>query len=56
MAARFAGVKVVIDHMAMIDISAPDSAGFGPLLELARLPNVYMRTSLHNPSKTRRTP
>ena len=26
------------------------------MLELARLPNVYMRTSLHNPSKTRRTP
>jgi predicted TIM-barrel fold metal-dependent hydrolase len=56
MAARFPGVNVVIDHMAMIDISAPDSAGFGPLLDLARLPNVYIRTSLHNPSKTRRTP
>jgi len=56
MAARFAGVNVVIDHMAMIDISAPDSAGFGPLLELARLRNVYIRTSLHNPSKSQRTP
>jgi predicted TIM-barrel fold metal-dependent hydrolase len=42
--------------MAMIDIGAPDSAGFGPLLDLARLPNVYVRTSLHNPSKTRQTP
>jgi predicted TIM-barrel fold metal-dependent hydrolase len=56
MAARFPGVNVVVDHMAMIDISAPDSAGFGPLLDLARLPNVYIRTSLHNPSKTRRPP
>jgi L-fuconolactonase len=56
MAARFPGVHVVIDHMAMIDITAPDSAGFGPLLNLARLPNVYVRTSLHNPSKTKQTP
>jgi predicted TIM-barrel fold metal-dependent hydrolase len=40
----------------MIDIAAPDSAGFGPLLDMASLPNVYVRTSLHNPSKTRRTP
>ncbi len=51
MAARFPGVKVVIDHFAMIDITAPDSEGFGPLLELSRLPNVYIRTSLHNPSR-----
>jgi L-fuconolactonase len=56
MAARFPGVNVVIDHMAMIDITAPDSAGFGPLLELAKYPNVYVRTSLHNPSKTHQTP
>jgi L-fuconolactonase len=56
MAARFASINVVIDHMAMIDISAPDSAGFGPLLELARLPNVYVRTSLHNPSKSKQPP
>lgn len=56
MAARFPGVNIVIDHMAMIDIAAPDSAGFGPLLDLARFPNVYPRTSLHNPSKTRQTP
>ena len=56
MAARFPGVNVVIDHIAMIDIAAPDSAGFGPLLDMARLPNVYVRTSLHNPSKTRQTP
>ncbi|HTG84806.1 MAG TPA: amidohydrolase family protein, partial [Gemmatimonadales bacterium] len=56
MAARFPGVNVVIDHIAMIDISAPDSAGFGPLLDLAKLPNVYVRTSLHNPSKTKEIP
>ncbi|MBI1791254.1 MAG: amidohydrolase [Acidobacteria bacterium] len=56
MAGRFPGVNVVIDHMAMIDIGAPDSEGFGPLLDLARLPNVYIRTSLHNPSKTREMP
>lgn len=56
MAARFPGVNVVIDHLAMIDIAAPDSAGFGPLLDLARHPNVYIRTTLHNPSKTRMMP
>jgi L-fuconolactonase len=56
MAGRFPGVNVVIDHIAMIDITAPDSAGFGPLLNLAKVPNVYVRTSLHNPSKTRQTP
>ena len=56
MAARFPGVNVVIDHMAMIDINAPDAEGFGPLLGLAKYPNVYVRTSLHNPSKTRQSP
>jgi predicted TIM-barrel fold metal-dependent hydrolase len=56
MAARFPGVNVVIDHIAMIDITAPDSAGFGPLLGLAKYPNVYVRTSLHNPSKTKQSP
>ena len=56
MARRFPGVNVVIDHIAMIDIDAPDSEGFDPLLAMAKLPNVYVRTSLHNPSKTRRTP
>ena len=56
MARRFPGVNIVIDHMAMIDITAPDSVGFGPLLDLQRYPNVYVRTSLHNPSKTRRPP
>jgi predicted TIM-barrel fold metal-dependent hydrolase len=56
MAERFPGVNVVIDHMAMIDINAPDSEGFGPLLDMAGLPNVYFRTSLHNPSKTKQLP
>jgi L-fuconolactonase len=56
MAERFPGVNVVIDHIAMIDINAPDSAGFGPLLDLARFPNVYVRTSMHNPSKTKEMP
>jgi predicted TIM-barrel fold metal-dependent hydrolase len=56
MARRFPGVNIVIDHIAMIDINAPDSDGFGPLLDLARFPNVYVRTSLHNPSKTKQLP
>lgn len=56
MAERFPGVNIVIDHIAMIDITAPDADGFGPLLDLARFPNVYIRTSLHNPSKTRQLP
>ena len=56
MAQRFPGVNVVIDHIAMIDITAPDSDGFGPLLDLERFPNVYIRTSMHNPSKTRQLP
>ena len=56
MAARFPGVNIVIDHLAMIDIGAPDDKGFGPLLGLARFPNVYVRTSLHNPSKTKQLP
>ena len=51
MAARFPGVNVVIDHLAMIDITRPDEEGFGPLLDLHRCPNVYIRTSLHNPSR-----
>lgn len=56
MAARFPGVNIVIDHIAMIDIAAPDADGFGPLLALARHPNVYVRTSLHNPSKSKQLP
>ncbi len=51
MAARFPGVNIVIDHMAMIDITRPDIEGIDPLCGLAKYPNVYTRTSLHNPSK-----
>jgi len=51
MAARYPGVNIVVDHFAMIDITADDSEGFGSLLELSRYPNVYIRTSLHNPSR-----
>ncbi|MBK5290638.1 MAG: amidohydrolase [Acidobacteriia bacterium] len=56
MAARFPGVNVVIDHMAMIDIARPASEGIEPLVGLAKYPNVYARTSLHNPSKTKELP
>ena len=35
----------------MIDITRPDSEGIEPLLGLTRFPNVYIRTSLHNPSR-----
>jgi len=56
MAERFPGVNVVIDHLAMIDINAPDSEGFGPLLDLAKFPNVYIRTTMVNPSKTKQLP
>ena len=56
MAERFPGVTVVIDHMAMIDINAPDSEGFGPLLEMVKLPNVYIRTTMVNLSKTKELP
>ena len=51
MATRFPGVNIVVDHFAMIDITASESEGFVPLIELSRLPNVYIRTSLHNPSR-----
>ena len=51
MAERFPGVHIVIDHMAMIDITRPDSEGIDPLCGLSKHPNVYARTSLRNPSK-----
>jgi predicted TIM-barrel fold metal-dependent hydrolase len=51
MAARFPGVRIVIDHLAMIDITAPDDAGFSDLLALSKYENVFVRTSLHNPSR-----
>jgi predicted TIM-barrel fold metal-dependent hydrolase len=51
MAERFPGVNIVVDHFAMFDITRPDSEGFDPLMALNRFPNVYLRTSLHNPSQ-----
>ena len=36
--------------IAMINITRPDSEGIEPLLALEKHPNVYIRTSLHNPS------
>jgi predicted TIM-barrel fold metal-dependent hydrolase len=56
MAERHPGVNVVIDHFAMIDISRPDAEGIDRITDLARLPNVYVRTSLHNPSKEKAPP
>jgi L-fuconolactonase len=53
MAERFPGVSVVIDHFAMIDITRPDNEGIDQILALERLPNVFIRTSLHNPSRER---
>ena len=50
MASRYPGVNIIVAHYAMIDITRPDSEGFQPLLDLHRHPNVYLRTSLHNPS------
>ena len=51
MAQRFPSVKIVIDHFAMIDITRPDAEGIDEILALEKFPNVYIRTSLHNPSK-----
>ncbi len=51
MAERHPGVAVVVDHMALIDITRPDEEGIDPLVRLHRLPNVFARTSLHNQSK-----
>ena len=51
MAERFPGVKIVIDHMALINIARPEEEGIVPLVSLADFPNVYCRTSLHRVSK-----
>ena len=37
MAGRFPGVNVVIDHLAMIDITRPHEEGIIPLCRLSRL-------------------
>ncbi|MGY8823190.1 MAG: amidohydrolase family protein [Candidatus Latescibacterota bacterium] len=44
---RFAGIGLLVGHR----LYAPDDEGFAPLLDLHHRPNVYIRTSLHNPSK-----
>ena len=51
MAARFPGVKIVIDHFAMLDLDKPDSEGIDKILALAVHPNVYIDTRIQNPSK-----
>ena len=58
MARRFPGVNVVIDHIAMIDIARPDSEGFGPLLDLARLQFARLpdRVALLDDGPASRTP
>ena len=50
-APRFPGVKIVIDHFAMLDLSRPDSEGIDKILALSVHPNVYMDTRLQNPSQ-----
>jgi predicted TIM-barrel fold metal-dependent hydrolase len=53
MAARFSGVRVVVDHLGYPDISG----GTTNLLRFARLPNVYVKvTEFYNHSKTREYP
>lgn len=56
MAQRHPDVNVVIDHFGMIDISQPDTEGIDHILAMATLPNVYVRTSLHNTSKEKGPP
>jgi predicted TIM-barrel fold metal-dependent hydrolase len=46
MVARFPGVKVVIDHLARVDLSGPDPQGeFAKLTRLAQYPNVWAKVS-----------
>jgi predicted TIM-barrel fold metal-dependent hydrolase len=53
MAARFPGVRVVVDHMGYPDIDG-DTAN---LLRLAHLPNVFVKvTEFYNHSKTKQYP
>jgi predicted TIM-barrel fold metal-dependent hydrolase len=56
MAERFPGVNIVIYHLATIDITAPDTEGFRPLLALRKFPNVYVRTSLHSRIEVEESP
>lgn len=46
MVRRFPGVKVVIDHLARVDLKRPDAATeFAKLLRLASYPNVWAKVS-----------
>ena len=54
MAARHPGVKdkVILDHFAELDITAPPSEGIDKIVALlAPLPNVYLRASMQNTSR-----
>ena len=46
MVGRFPGVRVVIDHLARVDLAGPDpEAEFGKLLALASYPNVWAKVT-----------
>ena len=46
MVQRFQGVRVVIDHLARVDLAAPDpKAEFDKLLKLAAYPNVWAKVT-----------
>lgn len=51
MASRYPGVKIIIDHFAMLDLSRPDSEGIDKILALSVYPNIYIDTRLQNPSQ-----
>jgi predicted TIM-barrel fold metal-dependent hydrolase len=54
MVKRFAGVKVVIDHLARVDLKADPDGEVPKLLALARYPNVWVKVSelsIISPSK-----
>jgi predicted TIM-barrel fold metal-dependent hydrolase len=56
MLAAYPEVRVVIDHLARVDLAGPDAAGeVAKLTRLARFPNVWVKVSelnLLSPSKT----
>ena len=46
MVKRFQGVRVVIDHLARVDLTGPDpQTEFGKLLKLAVYPNVWAKVT-----------
>jgi len=56
MAARFPGVRIVIDHFGMIDIDEPGRKGFETLLSFEKYSNVYCKVHLNDPSKSKEIP